>query len=212
MAGHAVVFSSFFIFSFPPFFFLSSVSCPLAQWKVRCGSERVPSGRTQGWTPPAPLRGHTRWTMPPLPAAPGTLAPSPEQVGLGRKEGPSSHQPLLAHPISFPKTLGTPGAGRAGLASAHGSALRAVRWPESPRLCVGFHVSDFCFIPTFARALREPYCPPPPPWTALHCATLRPGCDLPCQHHRRALWAPPSGQCVILGRLFPFLGKPQRPR
>lgn len=141
-----------------------------------------------------------------LPAAPGMLALSPEQVGLGRKEGPSFHQPLLAHPISPSQRH-----------SARPGGRESQAWPgpwqcpqsshvarEPTAVCVGFHVSDFCFIPTLARALLEPYCPP---WTALPCAALRPGCDPALPAPSPGTVAPPSRTVCHPGPFVPVSWK-----
>lgn len=108
-----------------------------------------------------------------LPAAPGTSELSPERVGLRRKVPAfiSHHAPIRPF---FPKTLRTPrGQGGPGLASPfphHGSALRAVTWPESPRLCVSLFMCLSSVPPPlqglcWSHVVLSPTSPPPP-WPA----------------------------------------------
>lgn len=89
---------------------------------------------------------------------------------MAERKVPAVSSPSSLIPSLPPKTPGTPRAGAAWPPRPQSSPVAR----EPPAVCVGFHVSDFCFIPTFARALLEPCVPR---WTALHCATLRPGCD-----------------------------------
>ncbi|XP_045445014.1 uncharacterized protein LOC123653306 [Pipistrellus kuhlii] len=186
-----------FLFShFLPFFFkLRFLSLSSVEGEMVAVSG-VSSGRTQGLDPPA--SGHTRWTMSTSAHCPWDVSSVSRAGGTWQKRRSqlSSAPTRSSHLLPKDTRHARGRESRPGLASAHGSALRAVTWPESPRLCVSV---SMCLISVlfhlckgFAGAILCVVVPPPPPPRGLHST------------------APPSVSSWAVCSCF--LEKTQRPR